>query len=65
MKVQEREFFDAAGIPEIAAAVNAATRRKLIEKLEKKTRSYISVILPLKIRREKRWIISVSVGDMN
>jgi hypothetical protein len=36
MKVQEREFFDAAGIPEIAAAVNAATRRKLIEKLEKK-----------------------------
>ena len=35
MKLQEREFFDAAGRPEIAAAVNAATRRKLIEKLEK------------------------------
>ena len=36
MKLQEREFFDAAGNPEIGAAVNAATRRKLIEKLEKK-----------------------------
>lgn len=35
MKVQEREFFDAAGKPEIGGAVNAATRRKLIEKLEK------------------------------
>jgi len=35
MKVQEREFFDAAGKPEIGGAVSAATRRKLIEKLEK------------------------------
>ncbi len=35
MKVQEREFFDAAGKSEIGAAVSAATRRKLIEKLEK------------------------------
>lgn len=34
MKLQEREFFDAAGKPEIGSAVNAATRRKLIEKLE-------------------------------
>jgi hypothetical protein len=35
MKLQEREFFDATGKPEIAAAVNAATRRQFIEKLEK------------------------------
>ena len=35
MKVQEREFFDATGKPEIGGAVSAATRRKLIEKLEK------------------------------
>ena len=34
MKVQEREFFDVAR-PDIAAAVNAATRRKLTDKLEK------------------------------
>ena len=34
MKLQEREFFDAVA-PNIAAAVNAATRRKLIAKLEK------------------------------
>jgi hypothetical protein len=33
MKVQEREFF-ALAAPEIASAVNAAERRKLIEKLE-------------------------------
>lgn len=33
MKLQEREFFDVVA-PEIAAAVNAATRRKLIEELE-------------------------------
>jgi hypothetical protein len=32
MKLQEREFFDVAA-PEIASAVSAATRRKLIEKL--------------------------------
>jgi hypothetical protein len=36
MKVQEREFFDATGKPEIGAAVNAAKRREMIEKLEKK-----------------------------
>lgn len=35
MKVQEREFFDAAGKPEIGGAVNAATRRKLIAELER------------------------------
>ena len=35
MKLQEREFFDTAGKPEISTAVNAATRRKLIEKLER------------------------------
>ncbi len=34
MKLQEREFFDAAS-PEIASAVNAATRRKLIAELKK------------------------------
>lgn len=34
MKMQEREFFDSCS-PEIAAAVNAATRRKLIERLQK------------------------------
>ncbi|MCX6813668.1 MAG: N-6 DNA methylase, partial [Candidatus Azambacteria bacterium] len=34
MKLQEREFFDTVS-PEIAAAVNAATRRKLIANLEK------------------------------
>ena len=34
MKLQEREFFDAVA-PNIAAAVNAATRRKLIAKLQK------------------------------
>ena len=34
MKLQEREFFDSCS-PEIAAAVNAATRRKLIERLQK------------------------------
>jgi len=34
IKVQEREFFDLAR-PDIAAAVSAATRRKLIEQLEK------------------------------
>ena len=34
MKLQEREFFDAAS-PSIASAVNAATRRKLIAKLKK------------------------------
>jgi len=33
MKLQEREFFDALD-PDIAAAVNAATRRKLIAELE-------------------------------
>ena len=35
MKLQEREFFDAAN-PEIASAVNAATRRKLIAELKKR-----------------------------
>ena len=35
LKLQEREFFDAAA-PEIAGAVNAATRRKLIGQLKKK-----------------------------
>ena len=34
MKVQEREFFDVAA-PEIAGAVSAATRRKLIDRLRK------------------------------
>lgn len=34
MKLQEREFFDAPA-PEIAAAVDAATRRRLIAELEK------------------------------
>jgi len=34
MKLQEREFFDAAA-PDIATAVNAATRRNLIAKLAK------------------------------
>ncbi len=34
MKLQEREFFDAIA-PEIASATNAATRRKLIAKLQK------------------------------
>ncbi|MDP8205408.1 MAG: N-6 DNA methylase [Candidatus Electryonea clarkiae] len=34
IKLQEREFFDIVE-PEIASAVNAATRRKLIEKLKK------------------------------
>ena len=34
MKLQEREFFDAAS-PEIASAVNAATRRELIAELKK------------------------------
>ncbi len=34
MKLQEREFFDAVA-PEIASATNAATRRKLIAKLER------------------------------
>ncbi|MBM4017130.1 MAG: hypothetical protein FJ288_02190 [Planctomycetes bacterium] len=34
MKLQEREFFDVAA-PEIAAAVSAATRRKLIARLQK------------------------------
>jgi hypothetical protein len=34
MKLQEREFFDAAS-PVIASTVNAATRRKLIAKLKK------------------------------
>jgi len=34
MKLQEREFFDAVA-PNIAAAVNAATRRNLIAKLQK------------------------------
>jgi len=34
MKLQEREFFDASA-PEIASAVSAATRRKLIERLQK------------------------------
>ncbi len=33
MKLQEREFFDLSA-PKIASAVNAATRRKLIRKLE-------------------------------
>ncbi|MFA7486202.1 MAG: restriction endonuclease, partial [Phycisphaerae bacterium] len=33
IKLQEREFFDAAA-PEIASAANAAQRRKLIEKLQ-------------------------------
>ncbi|HEX42723.1 MAG TPA: hypothetical protein ENN81_11795, partial [Phycisphaerales bacterium] len=33
MKVQEREFFDAV-MPEIAASVSAATRRRLIAKLQ-------------------------------
>ena len=35
LKLQEREFFDATA-PDIAAAVSAATRRKLIEELQKK-----------------------------
>lgn len=35
LKLQEREFF-AFAAPEIASAVSAATRRKLIEQLEKK-----------------------------
>ncbi|MEA3224733.1 MAG: DNA methyltransferase, partial [Planctomycetota bacterium] len=34
IKLQEREFFDAI-VPSIATAVNAATRRKLIAKLQK------------------------------
>jgi len=34
IKLQEREFFDAVA-PEIASATNAATRRKLIAKLQK------------------------------
>ena len=37
IKLQEREFFDAVA-PNIASATNAATRRKLIAKLEKTNR---------------------------
>ena len=44
MKLQKREFFDAAGKPEITAAVNAATRRKLIEKLETERPGTISAL---------------------
>jgi len=36
IKLQEREFFDSV-VPEIAAAVSAATRRKLIAELTKKS----------------------------
>jgi hypothetical protein len=53
MKVQEREFFDAAGKPEIGAAVNAATRRKLIEKLEKQDPELYQRYLAAKDAAEK------------
>jgi len=53
MKVQEREFFDAAGKPEIGGAVSAATRRKLIEELEREDPELYQRYLVVKDLAEK------------
>jgi len=52
MKLQEREFFDVAA-PEIASAVSAATRRKLIEGLAKKNPELCARYMQAKEAAEK------------
>jgi hypothetical protein len=52
MKLQEREFFDSL-VPEIATAVNAATRRQLIAELEKKSPEIYQRYLTAKVSAEK------------
>jgi len=52
MKLQEREFFDTIS-PKIAAAVNAATRRKLIEELKEKNPELHEKYLAAKADAEK------------
>ncbi|MGA2440613.1 MAG: DNA methyltransferase, partial [Tepidisphaeraceae bacterium] len=52
MKLQEREFF-ALSAPEIASAVNAADRRKMIEKLQNLTPALYSTYVAAKAKAEK------------
>jgi hypothetical protein len=62
MKLQEREFFDGVA-PRIAAAVSAATRRELIEKLEKKNPDLYARYLAEKESAEKALSHTRASGD--
>ena len=62
MKLQEREFFDSCS-PEIASAVNAGTRRKLIERLRRTGRNFTSGMRPPRPRPKADWIISATASD--
>jgi hypothetical protein len=61
MKLQEREFFDNVN-PEIAAAVDAATRRKMIKELEREHPEVHERYVAAKVRAERQ-LTSVRDSD--
>ncbi len=62
MKLQEREFF-AFSAPRIAGAVNAAERRRMIEKLEKQSPALFSTYIAAKATADKALAHVRACGD--